>query len=303
MGTYRYTIVIPNKNNSTLLKRCIDSIPNREDIQIVICDDNSDPSKINFDNYPGCHDKRVEIVFSKESKGAGHARNVGLSKALGKWVLFADSDDYYEPNAFCVLDRYAESDNDVIYFNVISRDTNSLNRSNRDKNFSKYIDLFISGKDPKAENIRFRKWEPWNKMYKKSFLDKIGVKFDEIPRCNDMHFTLFSSLLANKYTAIKDILYCITTNSNGITKTKIAKEVFWYSILCEIKKNFVYRSINRDSWQSRYIFIFVCILKNNGIMQFFEYLYMLFSRRSKIKSFKRRLSKEKESCNLQYYVK
>lgn len=296
-----FSVIIPNKNNTKLLDRCLQSIPRRDDIQIIICDDNSDPSKMDFDNYPGSKDDRAEILFSKESKGAGHARNMGLSKAVGKWVLFADSDDFYEPNAFDIFEKYADSDYDIIYFNVISRDTNSLKRSNRDRNFSNYIDLYISGKDPNAENIRFRKWEPWNKMYRRTFLDKINIKFDEIPRCNDMHFTLFSGLLATKYMAIPEKLYCITTNYSSITKTKIVKEVFWYSILCEMKKNYIYELIRRKEWQSKYVFIFLCILKNNGIKQFFEYLYMLYDRRERIKQFRQRLVEQKEFCNLKYY--
>ena len=296
-----FSVIIPNKNNTKLLERCLKSIPNRKDIQIVICDDNSDPSKVDFDKYPGFDDPRVEIFFSKVSKGAGHARNVSLGKAVGKWVLFADSDDFYEPNTFDILDKYVDSHYDIIYFNAVSRDTQTLKRSNRDKNFSKYINLYISGKDPNAENIRFRKWEPWNKMFRKSFLDEINIKFDEIPRCNDMHFTLFSGLLAKQFTAIPEKLYCITTNYNGITKTKIEKDIFWYSILCEIKKNYIYKLIGRKEWQSKYVFIFTCILKNNGIKQFFEYLYMLYDRREQIKQFKQRLVEQKEFCNLKYY--
>ena len=36
-----YSIIIPHKNSAGLLQRCLDSIPQRDDIQIIIIDDNS----------------------------------------------------------------------------------------------------------------------------------------------------------------------------------------------------------------------------------------------------------------------
>ena len=88
-----YSIIIPHKNIPDLLKRCLDSIPRRNDVQIIVVDDNSDPEKVDFSNFPGVGEKCVEVYFTKEGKGAGFARNVGLKYAIGKWVLFADADD------------------------------------------------------------------------------------------------------------------------------------------------------------------------------------------------------------------
>ena len=92
---YNYTIIIPHKNIPSLLKRCIDSIPKRKDLQIIIVDDNSSSSIVDFENFPGKERNDVNIIYTKEGRGAGYARNVGLLQADSKWVLFADADDYY----------------------------------------------------------------------------------------------------------------------------------------------------------------------------------------------------------------
>ena len=47
-----YSIIIPHKNIPNLLQRCLDSIPNREDVQIIVVDDNSDPNIVDFDKFP-----------------------------------------------------------------------------------------------------------------------------------------------------------------------------------------------------------------------------------------------------------
>lgn len=48
-----YSIIIPHKNIPDLLRRCLDSIPQRPDIQIIVVDDNSSPDKVDFAHFPG----------------------------------------------------------------------------------------------------------------------------------------------------------------------------------------------------------------------------------------------------------
>lgn len=95
MSEINYSIIIPHKNIPNLLQRCLASIPRREDIQIIIVDDKSDVVEVDFECFPGVGEQCVEVYFTKEGKGAGYARNVGLKYAKGKWLLFVDSDDFF----------------------------------------------------------------------------------------------------------------------------------------------------------------------------------------------------------------
>ena len=72
-----YSVIIPHKNTPDLLQRCLASIPCREDIQIIIVDDNSDPEKVDFEHFPGIGIENVQVILSKDGKGAGAARNRG----------------------------------------------------------------------------------------------------------------------------------------------------------------------------------------------------------------------------------
>lgn len=47
-----YSIIIPHKNIPKLLRRCLDTIPRREDVQVIMVDDNSDQEIIKFDCFP-----------------------------------------------------------------------------------------------------------------------------------------------------------------------------------------------------------------------------------------------------------
>ena len=59
-----YSIIIPHKNIPNLLQRCLDSIPNREDVQIIVVDDNSDPNIVDFDKFPGLNRSHFEVNFT-----------------------------------------------------------------------------------------------------------------------------------------------------------------------------------------------------------------------------------------------
>lgn len=105
-NTINFSIIIPTKNIPDLLQRCLESIPQRSDIEIIVVDDNSDREIVDVKNYPGTNNQQVKIIFLPESKGAGYARNIGLTIAKGKWILFADSDDYFSEKFSDILDRY-----------------------------------------------------------------------------------------------------------------------------------------------------------------------------------------------------
>ena len=89
-----YSVIIPHKNIPKLLERCLQSIPSRNDIQIIVVDDCSDKDVI-------CKVERLcslyntLLIKTTEGKGAGYVRNIGLTRAIGKWVLFADADDFF----------------------------------------------------------------------------------------------------------------------------------------------------------------------------------------------------------------
>lgn len=96
-----YSIIIPHKNSTVLLERCLKSIPCRKDVQVIVVDDNSENQE-ELNAVVGGF-SQVELILT-QGGGAGHARNEGLKYIRGKWVLFADADDFYNKNAFSILD-------------------------------------------------------------------------------------------------------------------------------------------------------------------------------------------------------
>lgn len=92
---YNFTIIVPHYNTPQLLERCIASIPGREDVQIIVVDDCSfDTSELceTFEKLKLRHN--FELYRTPQGGSAGRARNIGLDHAKGKWLIFADADDF-----------------------------------------------------------------------------------------------------------------------------------------------------------------------------------------------------------------
>lgn len=212
-----FSFIIPHKNTPSLLTRCISSIPVRSDVQIIVVDDNSDGSIVDFNNFPSCNHPLVEIIYLGKSRGAGAARNIGIEKAKGKWILFADSDDFYN---YCLEDRlltYCNSDYDIIYFKANSIDTKYYTNSNRGVYLNKYIDLYTKNNKKSLDLLRYKFGEPWSKMIKRELILKYNIQFDEISVHNDTTFSLLVGHYSEKVAVDNYAIYCVTLRSGSIS--------------------------------------------------------------------------------------
>lgn len=197
-----YSIIIPHKNSPVLLDRLLDSIPLRSDLQIIVVDDNSDQDK-----RPIIKREGTTLIQLKEGEacGAGNARNVGLTYANGKWLLFADADDSYTENLNTVLDKYADDDEtDMVILNArgCKEDGSyALLRQNI------YVNNFLKGRIYSEKVIRYGFWNPWSRMVKRKLVEKYHIRFEQVPFANDMMFCLNCSKYAHKILVEKDFVY------------------------------------------------------------------------------------------------
>lgn len=241
---YTYSFIIPHKNCPKLLQRCINSIPKREDVQIIVVDDNSDADK-----KPSIDWKEVEVVLldAKHSKGAGRARNVGLEHAKGKWLLFADADDYYNEDFLSILDKYINSSYDVIYFNFIYKD-GITGQELKPLKFQKYFEEYDGSTEAK-EQIRFHHNVPWTKMVSHEYLDKHQISFEETINGNDILFSMMVGYYTNNIFVEKSPIYAYLCNQNSILTTKETSNLALCRLIHLIKKNYFYDFIGHKEWK------------------------------------------------------
>lgn len=97
MKREKISIIVPIYNVEKYLERCVDSLVNQtyENIEIILVDDGSPDYCPQLCDEYAKKDSRI-VVIHKKNGGLSDARNYGLCKASGEYILYVDSDDYIE---------------------------------------------------------------------------------------------------------------------------------------------------------------------------------------------------------------
>lgn len=219
MNDISFSIIIPHKNIPALLQRCLDSIPFRDDVQVIVVDDNSDPECVNFDFFPGHDRKDVEVILTKDGEGAGFARNVGLDHAIGKWLIFIDADDFFTEELNLILDEVKGRDEDYCLYNnraVLCDDISKT--SNRDVVFRNLLLAYVNH-EVDLTAIRTSFWGIWGKIIKREFVYTHNIRFSETRWANDVFFSCKLGCLASGIFVSQKILYVLTERSGSLTSS------------------------------------------------------------------------------------
>lgn len=217
MNNIKYSIIIPHYNIPELLVRCINSIPERKDVQVIIVDDNS-PNSDSYKEYleKESFRKNFELYLTHQGRGAGYARNIGLSHVKGEWVLFADADDFFVDGFLSLLDENADSNADIIYFNVKSVMSDDIKKpATRNVSKNKLFEKYAQTGDETP--FRCEYCEPWGKMLRYDFVHKNNIRFDETKVSNDYYFSVVSGCLAKNITVVNKPLYVITQREGSLS--------------------------------------------------------------------------------------
>lgn len=210
----KLSIIIPHKDTPELLDRCLQSIPHRDDVEIVIVDDNS--NHIDKDNFPGTHRRNTKVFFSKKSLTAGGARNKGLELATGEWVMFADSDDFYHDIMFDVVSPFFEGEYDLVFFGMNSVYSDTLTPAKRGEGVVELLKSANAGNEEAQNKIRYKFLYPSCKLIRRSLIDKFAIRFDEVPASNDTMFGIKIATKTDKIFYNAEIIYCLTYRDNSL---------------------------------------------------------------------------------------
>jgi glycosyltransferase involved in cell wall biosynthesis len=179
------------------LDRCIESIPQRDDLQTI-------------------------VIRDEDGYGAGWARNQGLDKAEGKYVIFADSDDFFHPCFNDFLDSIKEETADVIYFNADSIEMGSGKPSWRTNHLSRIMSSTDSAWQER--HLRYHFTEPWCKAIRMSFIKEHGIRFNESKILNDIYFSTQVGIFAKSIKVYTEKCYCVCNHSDSTAKSKKTEE-------------------------------------------------------------------------------
>jgi len=203
----KITIIMPIYNSENYLVQALDSVLTQslKELQLICVDDDStDNSKKILDEYRA-KDERI-LVIHKKNEGQGIARNIALEKAIGKYVLFMDSDDWLEEDSLEKMYSKLEQTNaEVLVFNGYK-----YYEKTKKKDFYNFIAPYqnilkneIFGAKDLKENI-YKINALAFKIYKKSALIRYNFHYSNHRRLED-HLPFFTFFAQAKSITILDV--------------------------------------------------------------------------------------------------
>jgi len=268
---YKYSVSIPHYNSPDLLKRMLASIPERDDIQVIVVDDGSRPEAV--DKLKQLQHKNLELVLQPKNYGGGHERNVGLSKATGKWFISVDADDFFSEGAFDVFDENVEEGVDVLIYCINAVDEN-CELINYVPKSNKSVLKYLQNKSKiNTKRLRFYNFETWNKLVSLDFLHRNHIKYEDCRINIDVYYSLQIGLRANNIKVIPQKCYNWVKNSGSITQKKrtIEREFLFY--LAVQKRNGLYKEMGLNAlYRPDYVYLPLMIKRHGlkGAIKFFR---------------------------------
>ena len=129
-----FSVIIPVYNTERYLRECLDSVllQSVKDIQVICINDGSTDGSLSILEEYYARDKRI-VIFSQENRGQAMARNVGIQKAEGEFLLFLDSDDMFRPNVLAeILGQLRQNDVELFLYDAdCMYETEKLSKADR----------------------------------------------------------------------------------------------------------------------------------------------------------------------------
>lgn len=249
MNEVIFSIIVPYYNAANTLKRLMDSIPGDPDIEVIVVDDKSteDPEGFHFiKDHEKC-DNRIYVSNTGKEKGCGAARNIGLKSARGRWVIFADADDFFLDGAFAEFRKYADSEADVIFFPPTSLKRDNSGPGTRHLSYEKVVrDYLISPTSENERKVRYKYYPAWSKMFRRSLLEINRIFFEEIPICEDMLFSAKTGLTAGKIECSSKPVYCVTESKTHLIKERNKRFEIWKARVTSRHTRFLREHIGKE---------------------------------------------------------
>lgn len=222
------SIIIPHYNSAQLLEKLLNSIPSREDIQIIVVDDNSTRDVDILYEVVKKNVTKIEFYTNDTHiQSAGVCRNIGLQHANGKWLLFADADDYFLDGMYAAISTYFESDKDIVFFLPTSVYIDTQKVAERHIFLQNLLYEYLYKPTVKSDfKMRTRWWQPWSKLIRKQIVDINKIQFSTSLHYNDTVFSAMVGFYAKEIEVVDKEIYCVTQLKGSLTTVESESAYF-----------------------------------------------------------------------------
>lgn len=208
MKTIDLSIIVPMYNSAQYLKRTLRNLINlvensTQTYQILLIDDGSTDNTLNIAEKIATQYTYFEI-FRRSHEGVSAARNFGLKKANGTYITFVDSDDILNINFWSTISK-----NFKLGYEIIITDR-------QEKNIYSKLTMRDRVLVWKSLNEKRNGESPWSKFYKRSFIEKNKLKFNEKMIIGEDAMFIYTAITYADSLAILDLPFYIQEETHTL---------------------------------------------------------------------------------------
>lgn len=275
------SVIIPVYNTEQYLIQCIESVLKQSfrEYEIILVDDGSgDSSSKICDKYAHNHDNI--FAYHKENEGLGPTRNYGVCKAVGEYITFLDSDDWYRPDTLELLYKAAEDNKaEIIFFDFMISDahTKKISRSYENEQYKNCAVFF------EAKMRRCKLPSCCTAMYKREVWNEKRIFFPATPFEDNAVYPLVL-LEFEKKAFVSEGLYFYRTNHGKTITTTIKNDLQRVEpLVClveELKKRNYFDKFKEEIFCFCYnqLSVSLDIIKNQCEMHLYEQYVEIFNK-------------------------
>ncbi|MBR1487117.1 MAG: glycosyltransferase family 2 protein, partial [Synergistaceae bacterium] len=212
------SVIVPTYNGEKHLAATLESIINQdyENLEIVLVNDVSTDNSIEIaKKILNSSSRTFQIIERSKNGGQCAARNTGLKAARGDYIIFFDHDDRAEKNFVSSLLCEAENENADLIFCGIKHfyEAKNIFEDEPITLKEKFFNPEFYLKAWAEQEMKF--WSVWNFIFRKSFIDKINLHFNEQCKLGeDTEFVLKAISAAEKISFVRENLYIYVHHEN-----------------------------------------------------------------------------------------
>ncbi len=225
----KVSVIIPIYNAHEYLPMALESILQQDfsEMEIICVDDGSTDRSLDIIKSFKERDLRIRII-TENNAGPAAARNKGLARARGKYVIFLDADDFYEPDlilALYSLSERAELDIAVADFDLYNTKHERFEHNVESDHFDLLTEGRVVSKNVYPDYIlQCTTGYVWNKMFRRDFLYENKLSFNtNLKVFEDVHFVMAAVATASSIAKDGKILVHHRIYS-GQTRPKMFKK-------------------------------------------------------------------------------
>lgn len=277
------SVIMPVYNAEEHLSFALDDIFKQTmyNFELICVDDGSDDRSLEILKlYSEAHSNM--IVMKQNNQSAGAARNRGMYEASGDYLLFLDSDDRFEPDLLeLMISKALETNSDIVICKADEFHNQTGQRSAAPWTLRTNLinDDTFRPEDCSEFLFQLTIPNPWNKLFKKSFIKEYQIEFQHIPRTNDAFFVYSAMFQAETISIVpKVLIHYRTGNPKSLQRTNYKSIISFYDAYLGLKQALIENNeyeLYRQSFADRALR--ACIYHVKGVHTPFSIILIITS--------------------------